>query len=35
MLGKYAVSEGIGYIKGKSTIHLTRIYGEKKRSFVG
>jgi REP element-mobilizing transposase RayT len=25
----------IGYIKGKSAIHLARVYGEKKRNFVG
>jgi putative transposase len=31
---KYAVSQVIGYIKGKSAIHLARVYGEKKRSFV-
>ena len=32
---KYAVSQVVGYIKGKSTIHLARVYGEKKRNFVG
>ncbi len=32
---KYAVSEVIGYIKGKSAIHLARVYGERKRNFVG
>ena len=32
---KYAVSQVIGYIKGKSAIHLARVYGEKKRHFVG
>ena len=32
---KYAVSRVIGFIKGKSAIHLARIYGERKRSFVG
>ena len=32
---KYAVSQVVGYIKGKSAIHLARVYGEKKRSFVG
>ncbi|MBD9362300.1 IS200/IS605 family transposase [Methylomonas fluvii] len=32
---KYAVSQVIGYIKGKSAIHLARVYGEKKRNFVG
>jgi putative transposase len=32
---KYAVSQVIGYIKGKSAIHLARMYGEKRRNFVG
>lgn len=32
---KYAVSQAIGFIKGKSAIHLARVYGERKRSFVG
>jgi putative transposase len=32
---KYAVSHVIGYIKGKSAIHLARVYGEWKRNFVG
>jgi len=32
---KYAVSQVIGYIKGKSAIHLARVYGERKRGFVG
>jgi putative transposase len=32
---KYAVSQAVGYIKGKSAIHLARVYGERKRSFVG
>jgi putative transposase len=32
---KYAVSQGIGFIKGKSAIHLARVYGEHKRNFVG
>ena len=32
---KYAVSQVVGFIKGKSAIHLARVYGEKKRSFVG
>jgi putative transposase len=30
-----AVSQVIGFIKGKSAIHLARVYGEKKRNFVG
>jgi hypothetical protein len=25
----------VGFIKGKSAIHLARVYGERKRSFVG
>jgi putative transposase len=32
---KYAVSQVVGYMKGKSAIHLARVYGEKKRNFVG
>ena len=32
---KYAVSQVIGYIKGKSAIHIARTYGERKRNFVG
>ena len=32
---KYAVSQVVGYIKGKSAIHLARVYGEHKRNFVG
>ena len=32
---KYAVSQVVGYIKGKSAIHLAREYGERKRNFVG
>ena len=32
---KYAVSQVVGYIKGKSAIHLSRVYAERKRSFVG
>jgi putative transposase len=32
---KYAVSQVIGYIKGKSAIHIAREYGERKRNFVG
>ncbi len=32
---KYAVSQVIGYIKGKSAIHLARTYGERKKNFVG
>lgn len=32
---KYAVSQVIGYIKGKSAIHVARVYGERQRNFVG
>jgi putative transposase len=32
---KYAVSQVVGYIKGKSAIHLARVYGERKQNFVG
>jgi putative transposase len=32
---KYAVSQVIGYIKGKSAIHLARVYGERRRNYVG
>jgi putative transposase len=31
----YAVSQVVGFIKGKSAIHLARVYGERKRNFVG
>src|ERR1700730_14649532 len=30
-----SVSQGIGVVNGKSAIHLARIYGEKKRNFIG
>jgi len=29
------VSQVIGFIKGKSAIPLARVYGERKRNFVG
>jgi len=32
---KYAVSQVIGFIKGKSAIHVARVYGENRRNFVG
>jgi len=35
ILPKYAVSQVIGYIKGKSAIHLARVYGERRRNYVG
>ena len=31
---KYAVSQVVGFIKGKSAIHMARVYGERKRNFV-
>ena len=32
---KYSVAQVVGFIKGKSAIHLARVYGERKRNFVG
>jgi putative transposase len=32
---KYAVAQVVGFIKGKSAIHVARVYGERKRNFVG
>jgi len=32
---KYAVSQVIGYIKGKSAIHIARTYQGRKKNFVG
>ena len=32
---KYAVSQVIGFIKGKSAIHIARVYSERKRNYVG
>jgi len=32
---KYSVSQVVGFIKGKSAIHIARIYAGRKRSFVG
>ena len=32
---KYAVSSVVGLLKGKSAIHLARVYGERRRNFVG
>jgi putative transposase len=32
---KYAVAHVIGFMKGKSAIHIARTYGEQKRNFVG
>jgi putative transposase len=32
---KHSVSQVVGFIKGKSAIRLARVYGERKRNFVG
>jgi putative transposase len=32
---KHPVSQVVGFIKGKSAIHLARVYSEKKRNFTG
>ena len=32
---KYAVAQVVGFIKGKSAIHIARRYAEVKRNFVG
>ena len=32
---KHGVSAVVGFIKGKSAIHLARVYGERRRNFVG
>ncbi len=32
---KYSVAQVVGYIKGKSAIHIARTFGERKRNFVG
>jgi putative transposase len=32
---KYSVSQVVGYIKGKSAIHIARTYGTAKRNFTG
>jgi putative transposase len=32
---KYAVSQVVGFIKGKSAIHLARVYGERKQNDTG
>src|SRR5271169_2277071 len=32
---KYAVSQVVGFIKGKSAIHMARVYGERHRGFIG
>ena len=32
---KYAVSSVVGFIKGKSAMHLARVYGERKQNHAG
>lgn len=32
---KYAVAQVVGFIKGKSAIHIARTYGGRKKNFVG
>ena len=32
---KYAVSQVVGFIKGKSAIHMARTYGEGKQNYAG
>ena len=32
---KYAVDQVVGYIKGKSAIHIARTFGGRKRNFTG
>jgi putative transposase len=32
---KSVVSQVVGFIKGKSAMHLAWVYGERKRNFVG
>jgi putative transposase len=32
---KYAVAQVMGYIKGKSAIHIARVYAGRRRNFVG
>lgn len=32
---KYSVSQVVGYVKGKSAIHIARAYMDRKRNFVG
>jgi putative transposase len=32
---KYAVAQVIGFIKGRSAIHIARHFGERRRNFAG
>jgi len=33
--GENAVAQVVWFIKGKSAVHLARVYGERTRNFVG
>jgi putative transposase len=32
---KFSVAQVVGYVKGKSAIHVARTFGDRKRNFVG
>jgi putative transposase len=32
---EYSVSQVVGYLKGKSAVHIARVYGERKRNYAG
>ena len=32
---KYAVAQVVGFLKGKSAIHIARVYGGRKRNYTG
>jgi len=32
---KYAVAQVVGFVKGKSAIHIARVFGGRRRNFVG
>ena len=32
---KYSVAQVVGFLKGKTAIHIARVYGGRRRSFVG
>ena len=32
---KYVMSQVVGYIKGKTAIHMARIYAERRRNYLG
>jgi putative transposase len=32
---KYAVAQVVGYLKGKSALHIARVYGGRQRNFLG